>query len=952
MKWNNLRQDPAPPPSLLALSGFISVLLLLSLTGFSTEADGNVIETAVGPNSTTRQTEAPVTYEAEDAMLTGVEVDDQFGGFTGSGYAAQFDQVGDSIEFSINVPRQDYYTLRLRYLNGEGTPAVRTLLLDGVEVPGPADFRTVYDQVGPDPGGEWLTLDESLRLQAGEHTVSLAFRSGDDQGNVLIDSLQVLDETTPSVTSTRSLLMNNWTDLVAMHYSSQLNPGFTYDSDEGPRLGALHWKGDWPRSQVDSAAAFFRDETSGMNYTDINQFDSNLYFDADGIMHVDYLDYGDEAVPVAIRKEYAMVPNEPILLARYSLENRTMEDRDFSLMELVELGQPENGSQVQTDWLPQHNAWIAKMGQGAFLVFGAFASPASHGSGTPSDNGSDLLSSFEDAGVLQNNDSFTGNDVDMAVTHSDIIASGQERQYTFYYSVQSSREDAEAVAGRILAAGSPQPWFEQTRSAWQDWLATGRANVDSGDPGIDKAYTLNLIVLRQCQQPEFGSFVASTNPAYFHKVWPRDSTVSAISLDAAGYFEQAEKFWLWMAEVQEEGPGNIQGTTVEEFPNGTWYTNYSYWQLDEPIPFVDPEWDSVGQFLIGVYHHWRLFNEENPERAGQFLEEIYPAVVDSAEWIAMNVNPEGEGEDAYGFGPPGYSVWEEDFEYATYTQVTFASGLNAARLLAQEMGETERAQEWLADAVIIRDNMLQPVDSEPCGGLWDPDNGYFIRGIFSPLVTGSGECVPDRRVDGSSDLLWVFGLLPATDDKARAHRQKVLDVLTPPYEIRQDAPVQPDPPLSGREEPFGLGISRYQGDNFYYSAEFSPGGQYESTVPMATWPWMSSYMSMAEHWLGMDELSFARLQWYVSVSGVEYMPTGEGIDWNTQQPLPSTMSQPDDAGYNIQVALLNYLDLFDPRLPPLEDAGQQGQDGSDAQDQTGGDETAPSNSEASLLLLN
>lgn len=941
MKWYSLQQSSAPPHSLLTLPGITSALLLLFLVG-----TGN----AVAAEQTGRQTEFPATYEAESARLSGVEVDDQFGGFTGSGYVAQFDQVGDSIEFSINVPRQDYYTLRLRFLNGERTPAVRTLLLDGVEVPGPADFRTVYDQVGSDPGGEWLTLDESLRLAAGEHTVSLAFRSGDDQGDVLIDSLQVLDETTPSATSTSSLLMNNWIDLVGMHYSSQLNPGFMYDPDEGPRLGALHWKGNWPKSQIDSAAAFFRDETSGMNYTDINQFDSNLYFDDDAIMHVDYLDYGEEAVPMAIRKEYAMVPGEPILLARYSLENRTLEERDFSLMELVELSQPDGGSQVQTDWLPQHNAWIAKTGQGAFLVFGAFAPPASHGSGTPSDSGSDLLSGFEDTGVLQNNDAFTGNDVDMAMTHSDIIGSGQERQYTFYYSMQPSREDAEAIAQRILAAGGPQPWFEQTRSAWRDWLATGRSSVDSGDPGIDQAYKRNLIVLRQSQQPEFGSFVASTNPAYFHKVWPRDSTVSAIALDAAGYYEQAEKFWLWMAEIQEEGPGDIQGTTVEEFPNGTWYTNYSYWQRDEPIPFVDPEWDSVGQFLIGVYHHWRLLNEEDPERAGQFLEEIYPAVVDSAEWIAMNVDP--DSEDTYGFGPAGYSVWEEDFEFATYTQVTYASGLNAARLLAQEMGETARAREWLADAVTIRDNMLQPVDSEPCGGLWDPQNGYFIRGIFSPVVTGSGECVPDRRVDASSNLMWVFGLLPATDDKARAHRQKVLDVLTPPYEIPDDAPVQPDPPLSGREEQFGLGVSRYQGDNFYYSSEFSPGGQYESTVPMATWPWMSSYMSMAEHWLGLDELSFARLQWYVSVMGVEYMPTGEGIDWNTQQPLPSTMSQPDEGGYNMQVALLNHLGLFDPRLPPLEEAGQQGQDGSDAQGQSADDETAATNSEAALLLLN
>lgn len=79
-------------------------------------------------------------------------------------------------------------------------------------------------------------------------------------------------------------------------------------------------------------------------------------------------------------------------------------------------------------------------------------------------------------------------------------------------------------------------------------------------------------------------------------------------------------------------------------------------------------------------------------------------------------------------------------------------------------------------------------------------------------------------------------------------------------------------------------------------------------------------MSMAEHWLGDDELAFARLQWYVSVTGVGYMATGEAVDWSIQEPIPSTMSQPDDAGYNMQIALLNYLGLFDPRLPELGSA--------------------------------
>jgi hypothetical protein len=57
-------------------------------------------------------------------------------------------------------------------------------------------------------------------------------------------------------------------------------------------------------------------------------------------------------------------------------------------------------------------------------------------------------------------------------------------------------------------------------------------------------------------------------------------------------------------------------------------------------------------------------------------------------------------------------------------------------------------------------------------------------------------------------------------------------------------------------------------------------------------------------------------QWYASVTNVGYMPPGEAVDWRTQRPLPSTDSEPVMASWYV-MGLLNYLNLFDPRLPPL-----------------------------------
>ncbi|MEZ4599608.1 MAG: hypothetical protein R2940_07450 [Syntrophotaleaceae bacterium] len=60
------------------------------------------------PDSFSQTPGPPSTYEAEAGTLNGVGVEDRYPGFTGNGYVAQFGQAGDSIEFVISVPRQDY----------------------------------------------------------------------------------------------------------------------------------------------------------------------------------------------------------------------------------------------------------------------------------------------------------------------------------------------------------------------------------------------------------------------------------------------------------------------------------------------------------------------------------------------------------------------------------------------------------------------------------------------------------------------------------------------------------------------------------------------------------------------------------------------------------------------------------------------------------------------------
>jgi GH15 family glucan-1,4-alpha-glucosidase len=227
-----------------------------------------------------------------------------------------------------------------------------------------------------------------------------------------------------------------------------------------------------------------------------------------------------------------------------------------------------------------------------------------------------------------------------------------------------------------------------------------------------------------------------------------------------------------------------------------------------------------------------------------------------------------------------------------FTQVTYASGLNAARLIAEAMGDASHAQGWRDAGKRILDAIHRPASAQPCPGLWNDAESHWNRGVFP-------DCTVDDRLDASTDLSWVFGLVDAFDQRIDTHREAVLSELTP-----------------GADD---LGIARYEGDEFYHENPFSPGGTLEASAALASWPQMDMYMAMLEHWRGLDDLALQRLSWYARVTNVGYMPPGEGVDWQSDRPLPSTASEPVTAAwYNL--ALLNFLNLFDPRLPPFEPA--------------------------------
>src|ERR1700761_2477382 len=130
-----------------------------------------------------------VLCEAEDLSLNGVTVADDHTGYTGTGFAAGFQNTGNSLSFQVTVASAGTYQFDARYANavgGDGQDTTRTLTVaaDGgagaaLTMPTTADWNT------------WAVAAAGLTLAPGTHTITVT-RTAPDSGNVNLDSVALV----------------------------------------------------------------------------------------------------------------------------------------------------------------------------------------------------------------------------------------------------------------------------------------------------------------------------------------------------------------------------------------------------------------------------------------------------------------------------------------------------------------------------------------------------------------------------------------------------------------------------------------------------------------------------------------------------------------------------------------------------------------------------------------
>lgn len=139
--------------------------------------------------------------EAESQSQAGLAVATDHAGYTGTGFLAGFEAVGDTLTAEVTVGTAGTYRFAVRYANavgGDGRHTTRTLSLT---VDGGA-ARTITLPTTPD-WDTWAVATADLELDAGRHLIALT-RTADDSGHVNVDSVALTppDAEYPPVSAT------------------------------------------------------------------------------------------------------------------------------------------------------------------------------------------------------------------------------------------------------------------------------------------------------------------------------------------------------------------------------------------------------------------------------------------------------------------------------------------------------------------------------------------------------------------------------------------------------------------------------------------------------------------------------------------------------------------------------------------------------------------------------
>ena len=481
----------------------------------------------------------------------------------------------------------------------------------------------------------------------------------------------------------------------------------------------------------------------------------------------------NDAIGVALSFSDAVYNEKNVFIRKVEIKNLRDDSREIILFFNQEFQIGETNYAATAYYDPKLKAVVHYRGRRVFLVGGEIEHKQFDDYSVGVFNADGKEGTWRDAedGILSKNPIEHGSVDSTIAFHAQV--SGRGTMECVYWLIAAETIDKAGVLQEYVRIKTPDHLIKTTRDFWRAWVNKRNFTFYGLSNEIVGLFKKSLFIIRT-HADKHGSIIASGDWDMFQYgkdtyayMWPRDGALTALSLDKAGYFDIATRFFTFCNEVISREGYLSHKYRSDKSLGSSWHP----WFKDGKLQYAIQE-DESALVLFALWEHYRITKDL------EFIEDIYNSFIKRTAEFLVRFR-----EKKTGLPAPSYDLWEEKFGISTFTTSAVFGALMAATRFAELLGKHDDAREYSSAAEAIERAILKY--------LWSEEDKCFYK-----LINVKDETITyDRTVDASSAYaIFRFGVLPSDSEK-----------LTVAMETTRSK-------LSVKD---GFGIARYSDDKYH-----------------------------------------------------------------------------------------------------------------------------------------
>jgi len=285
------------------------------------------------------------------------------------------------------------------------------------------------------------------------------------------------------------------------------------------------------------------------------------------------------------------------------------------------------------------------------------------------------------------------------------------------------------------------------------WFSHTPRNLNSLPDAVAKLYTRSLLIIRtQCDKR--GAILAAndtdifeTARAHYSYLWPRDGALVSLALDTADQPQISRAFFEFCARVL---PKDRAALMHKYGPDGTIGALWHPWVVDgvAEVPFQE---DGTALVVYALAKHVQSHKDD------VFAARLWRQLArPCADFLAEYVHPQTR------LPLPSWDLWEERRGCHVWTVASVIAALRGASSYALNQGDAKSSERFAR----VGEETLAAFQEH----FWNNEEGRYARMVS---VASDGSLVQDMTVDSSASALFLFGVLPADDNRLAATMESI-----------------------------------------------------------------------------------------------------------------------------------------------------------------------------------